>query len=247
MELGDSSLPPQPQPPPFALAYSTLRPSRPGVLSVAAVMGIVVASLGLLASASGVLSAVGMSFMNRAMPMMRMMSPGALAVTIGDAVIGAALAGMLLTGSIGLQRLRPWSRRVLLWWAGVYLLNVAVYLVLSILVLVPSQIAMMSNMMSRSFPATAPIATVATAGSAGATTTFVTSTSTTIAFTPNGPAGAQFALAPMMQAMYIGMAVGWAIVRVIFPIFILIVMQLKNAQSVFGPFTSQHGDEHLTV
>jgi hypothetical protein len=214
------------------------------MLPVVAVIGIIVASLGLLGAAYGLVSSVAMMFMPRAMPF-QLMTRGAMIVTMGDAVIGAGLSGLLMTGSIGLMRLHPWSRRVLHWWIGLYLLRTAATLALTVLVLVPSQIAMMRSIMSQSAPTTSP------AGGTNVTTTTVTTTNSGVTTTTVGPAGpgaAQFAqMVPMFRRLYIGMALGWAVVRIIFPTFLLIVLQLKKSRTALSPYSNQSGPEHLTV
>lgn len=252
----DASNPP-PCDVPFALSYSTpsLRPSRPGLISATAVIGMIIAVIGLLFAAFGLLSTVSTAFLSRAMPAMRQ-TQGATVVNGSEAIIGALLAAMLLAGSIGLNRLRPWSRGVLIRWAWLYLLSVFVFLTLQILIVVPSQTAMVANMMATmpgtaraasppivpiatTMPTTAPSVvstssayTVTVTSSNGATTT---TTTTTMAGFPGMPAGPpQAQMAAMMSITYEIMAIGKAVICIVFPIAVLIVLQLKRVRVVLA-------------
>ena len=105
MNPEDSQLPVEPAAP-MALPYASLGPSRPALITAIGVMGIIVASLGLIVAVFGALSAVSTMFMVRAIPAMQWQTTGAMAVAICEAIVGAALAVTLLTGSTGLLRLR---------------------------------------------------------------------------------------------------------------------------------------------
>ncbi|HWE01044.1 MAG TPA: hypothetical protein VG326_01450 [Tepidisphaeraceae bacterium] len=223
--------------PPLALPYSNLKSARPVLISTVSIIGIVIASLGIIASAYGALAAVFMGMMRA----MRWQTSGAMNVGICEAIVGAGLAGALMTGSIGLLRLRPWSRRVLLYWAWAYLLNAVCFLVLQIMIVVPSQVGMFSKIMA-SMPVPAPTTAPATAPSGAVpvvgTTTFYYATSTGGASAVAAPRPmAPIMTAPMMAVMrttYTTMAVGKTLVCIIFPIAILIVMRLKSIRSALA-------------
>jgi len=238
--------------PPFALPYSSLGPTRPPPITVISVIGIVMASLGLLAAATGVMSAIVMAAMSRTTAtMMWSQTPGATAVAIAEAVVGAGLA----VGSIALLRLRPWSRRLLIQWAWIYLATAAIFLLLQIMIVVPNQVAMFTNIM-KSMPAPGPVATPATmpvaapapAGStapasgvavtsstSGSYTTFSSSTFvTTTTTTPSAAAAANAAMVPIMKVTYMAMAIGRTIICLIFPIAVLIVLSRPSVRAALA-------------
>ncbi|HZK81343.1 MAG TPA: hypothetical protein VFC46_09760 [Humisphaera sp.] len=224
------SVPPIPV---MALQYSSLESRRPTAVSVIAVIGIVMASLGFIVAAFGVITAISTAIMGRAMPMMQWQTSSVMTATICEAVFGAALAAALMTGSIGLLRLRSWSRRVLIWWGWIYLAGAAVFLLLQIVIVVPSQVTMVTKMMAAmppAPPATMPVV-VATTTSGGATTYTYSSTATSPSIAP--------AMAPVVSGMmkmgYIAMAIGKSVISLIFPIAVLIVMQLRNVRSALTP------------
>jgi hypothetical protein len=247
MNPEDSSLPPRDPPSlPFALPYASLTPSRPGLITVISVIGIIIAVLGLVVAAFGTLSLVATAFMGSAMPAMRQ-TPGATAVTVCDSVVGAALAATLLTGSIGLLRLRSWSRRVLTWWGWTYLLSLVVFLLLQIQIVVPSQLVMLTNMMATMSPALPPAPSAPGAAAPTTSTSFsftvtagngaTTTTTTGFPFVRGGPMPAQ--TMAMMRLGYISMAIGKDVICLIFPIVVLAVMQMKTVRSALAPNPQQ--------
>jgi hypothetical protein len=216
---------PSPAPLPVTLMYGTPGSMRPAIISVVSVLGICIASLGLIGAAYGAfMAAVSGILMGRAMPI-RWMTPAATAVSAFDAVVSAALAVALMSGSIGLLGLRSWSRRLLNSWAWIYLLSIFILLPLQILIVVPSQTNMVTNMF-RSMPP--PASTTTT--TVGGVTTFnysYTATSTTTG-TAIGPGSAQSMA--LMRITYIVMAVGKSAICLIFPIVMLIVMRLQSVR-----------------
>jgi hypothetical protein len=236
---------------PIALPYSGLalpRPPGARLITATAVIGIIVAVIGLLTAAYRGLTAFSTLFMSRAMPTMAQ-TQGAVMVLVWGAIAGAVLAAMLLTGSIALLRLRAWSRRLLNWWAFLYLASVVLFLSLEIQVVVPSESNMFANMMTRMpqfTPATNP------AGGVTFTSSVPASTATTnpaggITFTANAVAQPMPVIVPgqmeaMMRITYDVMAYVKAFICLIFPIAVLIVMQLRSVRGALAPFHfPQHG------
>jgi hypothetical protein len=229
MTMSPQDSPPQPEPSvaplPVTLMYGTPGPVRPAIMTVVSVLGICIASLGLLLAASGVLTVIvsGM-FMSRAMPF-QWMTPGATVVSACDAIVSAALAVALMSGSIGFLGLRSWSRRVLKSWAWTYLASIVVFLPLQILIVVPSQLGMVTSMFRR-MPAPVPTTTT-TVGGVNTYSYSYTATSSTpgAAF---GPGSAQSMA--ILRITYISMAVGKSAICLIFPIVVLIVLQLQSVR-----------------
>jgi hypothetical protein len=228
MDPNDSNFSPPPIPPApvMAIPYSSLGPSRPGIMTAVAIIGIVLASLGLLTALFGALGSVMTATMS-SMPGMKWKSTGMVEAAIAEAVAGLALAAVLMSGSIGLLRSRDWSRTVLLWWAWIYIVSVGVFLALQIVVVVPGQVAMMNGFMSAMPPpATMPAGTVGTTtvSSSNGTTTYTNSSSTATS-TATVPFGA------IMNTTYIAMAIGKAVICLIFPIAVLIILRLKSVRT----------------
>jgi len=240
MSLGDSesSLEPAPAEVPFALSYGTAARSRPALIVVIGVIGIIVASLGLLAAAYGALTTISAVLMSRAMPAMRWQTSGAAAVSICETLVGAALAATLMSGSIGLVRLQPWSRRLLLWWAWVYISTALLFLLLQVLIVVPSEVAGITNMM-RTMPVAAPATMPAAAAGASTTSTSFSFTATvggggtTVVGAPAAAAG--FGTPQFISTMtmtYLFMAVGKTVICLIFPIVMLFMMRTRAVRSL---------------
>jgi hypothetical protein len=229
MNLEDSKSGSEPVPPelPFALSYGTAAPSRPAVIVALGIIGIIVAALGLLAAAYGALTVIGGVLMRSAMPAMQWQTSAALAVT-------------LMTRSIGLLRLQPWSRRVLLWWAWVYIATALLFVLLQVLIVVPSQVAGITNMM-RTMPVAAP-ATMPVGGGTWSTTSTSISFSTTTGgggvAVVGSPAAAGGLGTPQMMSMmsltYLFMAIGKTVICLIFPIVLLVMLQTKAVRSVLA-------------
>jgi hypothetical protein len=221
---------------PFALPYVTPGPSRPTSITVAGVIGICVAALGLLTSAFGALTTISGIFIGRAMPGMPWQTPGAAAVSISDEVVGLVLAILLLAGSIGLLGLRHWSRRILLLWSWTYLTSVILFLVLQILIVVPSQVAGFNNIL-RSMPTTGPTTTT----SAGGVTTFSYTATASAGPTPaaaappmtSGPASAQ--MSSVMTLTYTITAIVKSAIYLIFPIVLLIIINRQSVREALAP------------
>jgi hypothetical protein len=251
---------PPPIPPlpaqPIVLNYATpTYGRRPSVITTMGVIGICLAALGLLAAAYGGLSSVAYSVMASS----RGMTVGAVAARISEAAVGAILAGLLLAGSIGLLRLCPWSRRVLHWWAALYLLANFVFLSLQLLVIVPSEIGMMTNIMTAlpaaaatTMPTTGPAPTTAPAGDAAPPESIInaqystystasvtislpgggkTTTMTTATATPVPPAQAL----SMLRLIYSGWVIAKAALCLIYPVALLIVLRLKRVRAALAP------------
>jgi hypothetical protein len=87
---------------PFALQYGQPLPTRPGLVTVIGVIGILIASIGVLAALFEALTAISSILMGRVVTTMRWQTPGSAAVSGSDAVVGIGLAIVLLIGSIGL-------------------------------------------------------------------------------------------------------------------------------------------------
>jgi hypothetical protein len=230
--------------PPFALAYGNRGATRPGVITPTGVIGIIIAALGLFTALYETIYAVSFAMMGKAMPAgLQWQTSATETVRLSAAGVGAVLAIVLLIGSIGLLRLRPSSRRVLLWWAGLYLLSVVVFLVLEILVIVPAQAAMFTNVI-KTMPQPVPFAAGSAAGAApttaasaySVTTTTINGTTTTVVHanaTAGGPPTAQ--MAAMMRMAYVFMAFFKAVVCLIFPIAMLIVLHLRSVRAALAP------------
>ena len=223
---------------PVPLDYALPASGRPGSIATIGVIGIVMASLGLLAAAYNALQSFSLVMFRT----MGWVSPGVIAVSVGEAVVGAALAGTLLGGSIGLLRLRPWSRRLLLSWAWVYLLADGVGLLLQILVVAPGQAGMYTKMAAFTPPA-APTTLPITVTAAPTLSGTVYSSSVTVVQgsgpvttaapgMPGGPGPAQ--MAAMMQTVFVATASGKAVICVVFPIFVLVVLRLKSVRAALA-------------
>jgi hypothetical protein len=236
---------------PIALPYSGISmPRPPGTRLVTAmgVIGIIVAVIGLLTAIYGALRVFSIFFMSRAMPAMAQ-TQGAIMVLVWGAIAGAVLAAMLLTGSIALLRLCAWSRRLLNWWAFLYLASVVLFLLLEIQVVVPSESNMFANIAASMPEFTAP---TSAAGGVTITSNMPQPTATTNpagGFTMTANAVAQpmpvmvpAQMAAMMRITYSVMAYVKAFICLIFPIAVLIVMQLRGVRVVLAPVGfPQHG------
>lgn len=229
---------------PFAVPYGYRGAIRPGIITAMGVIGIIVAVLGLLTALYEAIYALSFAMMGKVAPAgLQWQSSATQTIWLSAAGVGAALAIILLIGSIGLLRLRPSSRRVLLWWAGLYLLSVVVFGVLEILVMAPAQAAILTNMM-KTMPRPVPFAASSAAGAApttaasaySVTTTTVNGTTTTVVHA-NATAGPLLPaqMTAMMRLAYMFLAIFKAIVCLIFPISMLIVLNLKSVRTALAP------------
>jgi hypothetical protein len=253
---------------PMSLPYSgpiAPVPVQPGrtLATVIGVIGIVVASLTLLFVLFKGFSLGVTATFGRRLPW-GAISQASIVVQAFDALASLVLGIVLLIGSIGLLRLRRWSRRLLNAWALVYLAVLVLFLVLELKIVVPNQVAMVNKMftnMPGMMNANGGVnATFTTTGSGGTTvTTWSTTMPTTAAGTGNSvavtanaastPFGAPlrvqtknvnvanpFAtpqMASMMGWTYSLMAFVKAFLCAIFPIIILITLQLSRMRSIF--------------
>lgn len=233
---------PTPQPPFAQLAAfpnATPQRTRPDLITAIAIVGIVIASLGFLTSGSEAMSILAYAVMGTAMPGMRPPTQGATTVLVSQSVIGAALATMLLAGSIGLLRLRPWSRPLLLWWASLYLLSLFGFLLLQILIVMPSQMTTMSSM-AQAMPFVFPTTTTATGAAAPTTSTSFSYTfnnglmNTTTKFPATQPWNAA-QMTPMMNASFLTATIGGTAICFPFPIVLLFILQGKTVRSALAP------------
>jgi hypothetical protein len=243
-----------PEPPPFALPYGYRGATRPGIITATGVMGIILAILGVLTALYEATYALMFAMAGRAgVPPFQWQTEGTSAVRLSAAGVGLVLAAVLLIGSIALLRVRPWSRRILLWWTGLYLCSIVVFLILEILVIVPAQVAMFANMM-KTMPMQAAVVAGGAAGGAGGgaggagvtsstmpttasinysirTTTVNGVTTTVVTGNPmaGGPPPAQ--MGAMMGMAYTVWAFFKAVVCLIFPVAMLIVLNLKSVRA----------------
>jgi hypothetical protein len=112
------------QPMPYG-GYAVANP-RPGSVTALAIIGIVLASLALLV---------------KSLNIMMHLTTNAAAIVGGwdlmDSVISVVLSVVLLIAGIGCLKLKPGARKLLLGWAGIYMVLLAVRLVMSVTVGIP--------------------------------------------------------------------------------------------------------------
>jgi len=106
-----------PPPPPFAHALYRPPPRKPVAITVIGICGIVWSSIALLSTVLALVAIfISADFPNPALD--AMLSTRALRIyTIVSTLITVGLAVMLLAGSIGALKLRPWARRMLVRWS----------------------------------------------------------------------------------------------------------------------------------
>ncbi len=220
------------------LDYALPAAGRPGSITAIGVIGIIMASAGLLVGLAGGLQSIGLMMLRG----MGWPPPVMIVVSMGEAVAGAALASALLVGSIALLRLLPWSRRVLLWWAWMYLLADVVILLLQILIVAPAQMDMYAKMFA-AVPPAAPTTIPVNAVAVRTSTVNVSSSGVTVVpggravassrpGMPGAPAPAPIAMA--MQTVFIATASGKAVICVIFPVVMLIELRSKRVRDALA-------------
>jgi hypothetical protein len=103
---------------PYHVPYATAAPRRPTSVLVLAIFGIIFGGLGLLSPLTPLLYVVRIGPPN---PVLQLThdDPVLWAWTLASSFAGFPVAVAQLAGSIGILKLRPWARKMLLWWAWV--------------------------------------------------------------------------------------------------------------------------------